>query len=157
MQLTGVEARATRGTTRCSSPAEGHRTKEPLVTRLWMILILFSGFSKFSMMLQKPFMIRNYVVIFFLNVVLSTMCPEDWESQMWVGSSRNNVWAGASWGGETWRKGKIRIGSAGEEGWPRIKTRKACFGSFTERTLEMSLRGAWCSAPAWPAPSLCGL
>ena len=150
MQLTGVEACATRGTTRCSSPAEGHRPKEPLVTRLWMILIFFSRFSKFFMMLQKPFMIRNYVVIFFfLNVVLSTMCPEDWESQMWVGSLRNDVRAGASRGGETWRKGKIWIGSAGEEGWPRIKTRKACLGSFTERTLEMSLRGAW-----WLSPSL---
>ena len=65
MQLTGVEASATRGKTRCSSPPEGHRIKEPLVTKALMILIFFSGFSKFSMMLQKPYMIRNYVVIFF--------------------------------------------------------------------------------------------
>lgn len=36
-----------------------------------MILVSFSGFSKFSMMLQKPFMIRSYVVIFFLRL----SCP----------------------------------------------------------------------------------
>lgn len=57
-------------------------TKEPLVTGLWVIFIFSSGFSKFSMMSQKTFIIRNYVVFFFKKTALSTMCQKDWEYQM---------------------------------------------------------------------------
>lgn len=48
-------------------------TKEPLVTGLWVIFIFSSGFSKFSMMSQKTFIIRNYVV-FFLKKLPYLLC-----------------------------------------------------------------------------------
>lgn len=58
-------------------PREGRVTREPLVTGFGVIFIFFYFvFSKFSIMSQKTFIIRNYVV-FFTKAILPEMCQKD--------------------------------------------------------------------------------